>query len=215
MDAVLGNAAVFWAGLRLTLALSLLSGVFALAIGAGVAVLRVSPLPLCRAFGTAYVEVVRNTPSTVIFFFVAFVLPQLGVRLPYFSFAVIALSVYYASFFCEAIRSGINSVAPGQVEAARAIGLSFGDCLRIVVLPQAIRSTVPLLINVFIALVKSTAVASAFGVNELLSSMQNIATEEGHAVFAILAATAVLYLAVTIPAGLIAARLERKLVFAR
>src|ERR1700754_1197361 len=127
MDAVFGHIDVFWAGLRQTLALTFLSGILALALGLVIAVLRISPVPVCRALGTAYVEVIRNTPSTILFFFVAFVLPQLGVRLPYFLFAVIALTVYYASFFCEAIRSGVNSVAPGQVEAARSIGLTFSE----------------------------------------------------------------------------------------
>lgn len=215
METVLGNLDVFLQGVRTTLILALVSGLLALALGILLAALRVSPVPLFRRVGATYVEIFRNTPSTILFFFAAFVLPQLGVRFSYFTFAVIALTFYYAAFFCEAVRSGINSVAIGQAEAARSIGLTFTASLRIVVLPQALRSSIPLLINVFIALVKSTAVASAFGVNELLANMQNLVTAEGQAVFAILLATAAFYLAITIPAGLLAGHLERRLVFER
>jgi glutamate transport system permease protein len=215
MEAIVENIDVFLLGVRTTLALASLSGFLALILGVALACLRVSPVPVFRAAGATYVEVFRNTPSTILFFFAAFVLPQLGVHFSYFTFAVIALTVYYAAFFCEAVRSGINSVALGQAEAARSIGLTFAGSMRVVVLPQALRSTVPLLINVFIALVKSTAVASAFGVNELLAGMQNLVTAEGQAVFAILIATGLFYLAITIPAGLLATHLERKLAFAR
>jgi glutamate transport system permease protein len=215
MEAIVENIDVFLLGVRTTLALAFLSGFLALVLGVVLATLRVSPVPVFRAAGATYVEVFRNTPSTILFFFAAFVLPQLGVHFSYFTFAVIALTFYYAAFFCEAVRSGINSVALGQAEAARAIGLTFGGSMRVVVLPQALRSTIPLLINVFIALVKSTAVASAFGVNELLAGMQNLVTAEGQAVFAILIATGLFYLAITIPAGLLATHLERKLAFAR
>jgi glutamate transport system permease protein len=215
VEAIVENLDVFLLGVRTTLALALLSGFLALVIGVALATLRVSPVPVFRAAGATYVEVFRNTPSTILFFFAAFVLPQLGVHFSYFTFAVIALTAYYAAFFCEAVRSGINSVALGQAEAARSIGLTFGASMRVVVLPQALRSTIPLLINVFIALVKSTAVASAFGVNELLAGMQNLVTAEGQAVFAILIATGLFYLAITIPAGLLATHLERRLAFAR
>jgi glutamate transport system permease protein len=215
VEAVLDNLGVFLVGIRTTIALALVSGSIALVLGVLLATLRVSSAPTFRLFGAAYVEVFRNIPSTILFFFAAFVLPQLGIHFSYFTFAAIALTAYYAAFFCEAVRSGINSVALGQAEAARSIGLTFGASLRAVVLPQAVRSTIPLLINVFIALVKSTAVASAFGVNELLANMQNLVTQEGQAVFAILIATALFYLAITIPAGLLATHLERKLAFAR
>lgn len=144
-----------------------------------------------------------------------FVLPQLGVRFSYFTFAIIALSVYYTAFFAEALRSGFNSVAVGQSEAARAIGLTFLGTLRLIVLPQALRTVIPPLINVVIALIKSTAIASAFGVPELLTQMEHLANAESNAVLTILAATACLYLVVTIPAGLLAARIEKKVSFSR
>lgn len=215
MNAIIVHSGAFLTGLQTTISLTLISGTLALVFGICLAAMRVSPVSLLRSLSTTYVELFRNVPSTILFFFAAFGLPQLGVKLPYFSFAVIALTVYYTTFFCEAVRSGINSVPPGQIEAARAIGLTFPGSLRLIILPQALRSTIPPLINVFIALVKSTAIASAFGVGELIAVMKDVVAEEGQAVIWILIATALCYLLITIPAGLIADRLERQMAFVR
>ncbi len=199
----------------MTLALAVLSIGLALPGGLLLAIMRSSPVLGFRALSTLYVAVTRNVPLAVVFFFSAFVLPQLGVRVSYFSFAVIALVAYYSSFFCEAIRSGINSVAFGQAEAARSIGLSYSDCLRFVVLPQALRNSIPPVVNVMIALVKNTAVASAFGVAESLSAMQRLANDEAAAVLVILMATAVIYLSITVPLGFVATRIERRSAYSR
>ncbi len=214
MDAVFGNLDVFAEGFLRTLALTVFSGVLALLLGTLLAALRVSPsLPL-RAAGTVYVEVVRNTPLTIVFFFAVFVLPQLDVRLSFFAFAVLALTVYHAAFFCEAVRSGVNAVGVGQAEAARSLGLTFGQTLRFVVLPQAFRSVVPPLINVLIALTKNTSIASAFAVAELTAIGGRLANETGRAV-PVLLGTAVCYLVLTVPAGLVAGAVEQRVAVAR
>jgi len=210
MSAVVDNLDIFWVGIKATLLLALLSGIGAMFFGAILAVMRVSPARGFRLFSTAYVEIVRNTPITIVFFFVAFVLPELGISLPYFTFGVIALIIYYTAFFCEALRSGFNSVPIGQSEAARSIGLTFMGSLQHVILPQALRHVVPPLINVVIALIKSTAVASAFGVPELLTKMEHIVSVESNAVISVLVATAVFYLIITVPAGLVANEIERR-----
>ncbi|TRX74840.1 amino acid ABC transporter permease [Pseudomonas mangiferae] len=213
MSAVLDNLPIYVTGLAWTLLLTLIAGSVSLLAGTLLAAARISPVPLLRAGGALYVHVLRNTPITIVFFFAAFVLPQLGISLSYFTFAVIALSLYYTAFFCEAVRAGINAVSPGQAEAARAIGLGFGQTLCHVILPQALRSVVPPLINVLIALIKSTAVASAFGVAELLSNAEALANAESNAVLWVLGATCLFYLLLTVPAGLLASYLEAKLVF--
>ena len=215
MDAVLDNLDAYRAGFVTTQELSALSAVLALALGTLLAAMRVSPVPTLRAAGATYVELVRNTPLTVVFFFVVFVLPQLDILLPYFAFAVIALTVYHAAFFCEAVRSGINAVGVGQAEAARSIGLTFGQSLRLVVLPQAFRTVIPPLINVVIALIKNSSIAAAFGVVELTATGTRLANANGDAVIAILTGVAVCYLALTLPSGWLAGRLERRLVVAR
>ncbi|OLM13516.1 glutamate permease [Pseudonocardia sp. Ae717_Ps2] len=215
MTAVLDNLPLLLSGFGTSLALILVSSVIALALGVVLAGMRVSPVPLLQRVATGYVECLRTVPTAVVFFFALFALPQMGVRIGFFPAAVVALAVYYAAFFCEAVRSGINAVPPGQAEAARSIGLEFGGSLRFVVLPQALRSVIPPLLNVFVALTKSSAIASAFGVAELLASTTALATVESDAVIPILLACSVFYLIITIPAGLAAERLEKKVAVAR
>ena len=215
MDAILDNLDAYREGFVTTLELSALSSVLALVLGTLLAAMRVSPVPTLRAAGATYVELVRNTPLTVVFFFVVFVLPQLDILLPYFTFAVIALTVYHAAFFCEAVRSGINAVGVGQAEAARSIGLTFGQSLRLVVLPQAFRTVIPPLINVVIALTKNTSIAAAFGVVELTAVTTRLANANSNAVLAIFMGGAACYLALTLPSGWLAGRLERRMAVAR
>lgn len=214
MDAVIGNLDLYWRGFLTTLELAALSSALALVLGTVLAAMRVSPVPPLRAAGTAYVEIVRNTPLTVVFFFVVFVLPQVDVRLSFFVFAVIAVTVYHAAFFCEAVRSGINSVSSGQAEAARSIGLTFGQSLRLVILPQAFRTVVPPLINVVIALIKNTSIAAAFGTAELTAVGSQLANANADAVIPVLLGTVVCYLVLTLPAGWLAGVVERRVAFA-
>jgi glutamate transport system permease protein len=192
-----------------------LASALALVLGTLLAAMRVSPVPTLRGAGTAYVETVRNTPLTVVFFFVVFVLPQLDIGLSFFVFAVIAVTVYHAAFFCEAVRSGINAVAVGQAEAARSIGLTFVQSLRLVILPQAFRTVVPPLINVFIALTKNTSIAAGFGTVDLTATGIRLANANGDAVIPLLTGVAVCYLAITLPSGWLAGRLERRVAVAR
>jgi glutamate transport system permease protein len=159
-------------GFTLTLVLLLCSAVIALVLGTLLAGMRVSPVVPLRAFGTTYVNLFRNTPLVVMFILVVEGLPVLDVR-PTFPgldvfevLAILALSVYTASFVCEALRSGVNTVDPGQAEAARAVGMTFGQTLSLIVMPQAFRAVIPPLASVFIALAKNTSVAAVFGVTE-------------------------------------------------
>jgi glutamate transport system permease protein len=215
MDAIVDNLDAYRQGFVTTLTLTVIASALALVLGTLLAAMRVSPIPTLRSAGTTYVAIVRNTPLTVVFFFVVFVLPQLDIGLSFFVFAVIAVTVYHAAFFCEAVRSGINSVAAGQAEAARSIGLTFIQSLRLVILPQAFRTVVPPLINVVIALTKNTSIAAAFGVIELTAIGTRLANANADAVIPLLAGVAVCYLAITLPSGWLAGRLERRLAVAR
>ncbi len=215
MDAVLDNLPLYWQGFRTTLTLALVSGLAALVLGTILGAFRVSPVPPLRLFGATYVELVRNTPLTIVFFFFVFVAPQIGIRVPFFYSAVLALSVYTAAFVCEAVRSGVNSVSVGQAEAARSVGLTFTQTLREVVMPQAFRTIVPPLINIFIALTKNSSVAGGFFVLELFGVGRRLANAYGGDVVAVLIGVAVFYLVITIPAGLLANQVERKVAFAR
>ncbi|MGN7186784.1 amino acid ABC transporter permease [Microbacterium enclense] len=144
-------------------------GLIALVLGFIVAAMRVSPVPIARAVGAVYVNWIRNTPLTLVLFFFAFCVPLL-VDVPRGSFlqlAVVGLGIYTATYVAETIRSGINTVPVGQAEAARALGLGFGQVMTLIVLPQATRSVIPPMMSVFIALLKNTTVAAGFSVVNL------------------------------------------------
>ncbi len=215
MDVILDNLSLYRQGFVTTLALTVLASVLALALGTLLATMRVSPVPSLRGAGTTYVQIVRNTPLTVVFFFAVFVLPELDIGLSFFVFAVLALTVYHAAFFCEAVRSGINAVSVGQAEAARSIGLTFTQSLRLVILPQAFRTVIPPLINVVIALTKNSSIAGAFGVFELTAAGVRLANANPGAVIQVLLGVAACYLAITLPAGWLAGVVERRVAIAR
>lgn len=215
MDVVLSNMDLLLQGFAVTLQLVSLSTIFAFAGGCVLAMMRISPVPLLQKLATGYTEAFRNVPTAVILFFTLFALPQVGLRLSFFGAAVVGLSIYYAAFFAESVRSGINSIPAGQFEASRAVGMPFGMTVRLVVLPQSLRAVVPPLINNFIALTKSSAIASAFGVGELLTSADHLIPANPDAVMVILAAVALFYLAITVPAGLVSHYLERKVAMAK
>ena len=215
MEAVLDSADLYWNGFSTTLRLTLISAVAALLLGTLLGAFRVSPVPSLRAFGTSYVELLRNTPLTLVFFFFVFAAPQLGIKLPFDVSALVALSLYTAAFVCEAVRSGVNSVGVGQAEAARAIGLTFMQTMTQVVLPQALRTVVPPLINIFIALTKNSSIAAGFFVTELTAIGIRLANRNPADVIEVLIGVAICYLAITVPAGILAGRLERRVAFAR
>ncbi|MGP9537849.1 amino acid ABC transporter permease [Brachybacterium sp. AOP43-C2-M15] len=215
METFLIEREMLWGAFTTTLTLAALSGLISLVIGTLVAGMRVSPYRPLRLLATAYTEFLRNTPLTIVFFFYVFVTPSIGFTFSYKVAAVIALSCYTSAFVAEAVRSGINSVAVGQAEAARSLGMSFGQNLSIVVLPQAFRTAIPPLISVFIALVKNTSVAGAFSVFELFAMSKRLTNVYSADVIAILLGVALCYLIICIPLGQLAGHLERKVAFAR
>lgn len=214
MDTVIEFLPQLLAAFGMTLRLLLVSAAGALVIGTVVAAMRISPVAAFRVFATVYTELVRNIPLTLVLFFCAFVLPYLGAETDYIALATIGLTVYTSPFIAEAVRSGVNGVAVGQAEAARAIGLSFGQTLGSVVLPQAIRMVIPPLINVIIALTKNTSIAAGFAVLELVAQSRRIIQLQGDAI-AVFLAVAVLYLLITIPLGRFADALERRVAVLR
>ncbi|MEU3688307.1 amino acid ABC transporter permease [Streptomyces narbonensis] len=208
----------FWVTVQLTV----YSAIGSLIWGTLLAAMRVSPVPLMRGFGTCYVNIVRNIPLTVIIVFTSLGLFQtLGVSLGAdrfttinFRLAVLGLTAYTSAFVCEAVRSGINTVPLGQVEAARAIGLSFPQVLRIIVLPQAFRSVVGPLASVLIALTKNTTVAAAIGVAEAALLMREMIENEAQLIL-ISAIFALGFLCLTLPTGLLLGWVAKKVAVKR
>lgn len=217
METFVDNFGLIWGGFLATLSLTAVSGVFAFLWGTVLAAFRVSPVGPLRTFGTAYVEIVRNTPLTLMFFFWVFVMPNFGVvfaRLGFW-YAVVALSIYTSSFVCESLRSGINSVGVGQAEAARSVGFTFAQTLGNIVLPQAWRTAIPPLISVLIALTKNTSVAAGFAYTELVAISQRLGTANPADGLFIFFGIGALYLAITVPLGILAGQVEKRVAFAR
>jgi amine acid ABC transporter, permease protein, 3-TM region, His/Glu/Gln/Arg/opine family len=208
----------FW----MTVKLAVLSAVGSLIWGTMLAAMRVGPVPLMRGFGTAYVNIVRNIPLTVIILFTSLGLNQtlqvsLGsdqVETVNFRLAVLGLIAYTSAFVCEALRSGINTVPVGQAEAARAIGLNFTQVLTLIVLPQAFRSVVGPLTNVLIALTKNTTVAAAIGVAEAATLMKSMIENEAQLI-AISAVFAFGFMCLTLPTGLLLGWVGKKVAVKR
>lgn len=215
MGFLIDNFALFADAFGSTLLLSVLAGLLALVLGTILAGMRVSPITPLRGLATFYVEVLRNTPLTVVFFFIIFGLPEIDTVVPFFTGAVLAVGLYTAAFVCEAIRSGINSISPGQAEAARAVGLTFGQTLREVVLPQAFRTVVPPLGNVWIAMVKNTSIAYGFGVSELAALLPRLANAAADELVATLIGVVVAYLLITLPSAYAVSRLEKRVAILR
>ncbi|HEY8472633.1 MAG TPA: amino acid ABC transporter permease [Natronosporangium sp.] len=235
MSVIIDNLDLFVSGFLLTLQLCILSTVGSLLLGTVLAVMRISPLPPLRWVGTSYVNLFRNTPLTVVFFMVVFAFPTIGIRadflripgldlvftrlgidLPYFRMAILALSLYTGAFVCEALRSGVNAVPPGQAEAARAIGLTFGQNLRYVVLPQAWKAAVVPLGSVIIAMIKNSALAGFFGLSgDLSATFQRLVSAGGQAAVPVFLAVAAGFLVLTVPLGLLLDQVEKRRAAAR
>jgi glutamate transport system permease protein len=214
--------AAFW----ITIKLTAYSGVAALIIGTVLAAMRLSPVPVMRWVGATYVNIVRNTPLTLILLFCSFGVAQtLGITLAdkhsptsiadsNFRLAVVGLALYTAAFVCESVRSGVNTVPLGQAEAARSLGLTFSQNLRIILLPQAFRSVIAPLGSVLIALTKNTTIASAIGVAEAALLMKEM-IENTAALMAVGAIFAGGFVVLTLPMGLLFTYLGRRLAVRR
>jgi glutamate transport system permease protein len=211
----------FW----MTIKLTVVSALGALLVGTVIAVMRVSPVGVLRAFGTAYVTLVRNTPLTLIVFFCAFgfyitLQYRVGaqdspIAVQNFRWGVLGLVVYHAAFVAEALRSGINTVPKGQAEAARAIGLDFGNTLTQVVLPQAFRGAIAPLGNVLIALTKNTTVLATIGVAEASYLMKGMIEFRPDLIYAIFVIMATGFVILTLPIGVLFTSLSRRLAVRR
>lgn len=226
MDTFIDNLDVIGSGFATTLWLLVFSMIISTVLGTVLASFRVSPITSLRAIGTSYVNTFRNTPLVLVLALAISVIPTLGFSnlgfsvgfrefSTFFVVAVLGLSIYTSAFVCEAVRSGINSVAPGQAEAARSVGMSFTQVLRLVVLPQAFRSVIPPLASVHIALAKNTSVVAIFGVPELAYYMRKLSNQYASDLPFIFLGIAMCYVLIVAVIAGAAALLEKKLAVAR
>jgi glutamate transport system permease protein len=215
VEVVLDNLDRFADGVATTVSLTVLSWLGAFVLGIVAASFRVGPVRPLRAFGTVYVEVIRNCPLTVLFAVFFFGFPSIGILFDSkFTSSVIVLSVYTGAFVAETVRAGVNTVGTGQVEAARSLGLGLTQVLGLVVLPQALRSVVGPLGSLFSALIRNTSIAYTIGLVELTGTAAQLSVESAQFVPVYLAA-ALAYLTLTLPTGFVVGILERRLAIRR
>jgi glutamate transport system permease protein len=212
MEAVFSNFDLLLKAFWLTLQLLVLSGIASMLFGTLLGAMRVGPVAVLRTAASVYVTIVRNTPLLIVFVFVFIAAPKLGwfIGTPFLIKGVVALTVYTSAFVCEAVRSGVNSVPVGQAEAARSIGMTFGQSMQQVILPQAFRAVVPPLASVLIALAKNTSVAAAFGLMEATARMRSFTNDNADQRMEIFIAFAIGYIIIVEVMSAGAITLERR-----
>jgi glutamate transport system permease protein len=214
MQSLLDNIDPLLSALGTTVLILVTSGAGALVLGTLVTVARVSPIPVLRAVAFGYVQVLINVPLLALLLLAVFALPDAGLILPLTTTVVVVLVVYEAAYVAEAVRSGVNTVDRGQVEAARALGLTLSQTLRLVVVPQAMRAVVQPLGNVLIALLMNTALAATVGVVELTAATNKVNLVEAQPI-PIFAGAGLVYMALALAIGLGAGRIEKKVAIRR
>ncbi len=210
MDAFRENWDLILDGFWNTVQLLVVSGLIALIVGTIVAVARVSPVPILRGVGTAYVTLFRNTPLLVLILLTYYGLPEIGIDFGFFVMITMAMGLYTASFVTEAIRAGVNGIGLGQAEAARSIGMPFGMTMTQVILPQAFRFVVPPLASVFIALTKNTSLAAVFGIAEATYRMKGLTRDYATEQIQIFIGIALGYIIIVEVISFAASRFERR-----
>jgi glutamate transport system permease protein len=210
VNVLLDNLGLFGQAFLGTIKLFVVAAIGSLIGGTILAGMRVSPVPILRTFGAAYVNTVRNTPLTLVLLLFAFAYPRLEIAdLSFFTRACLALIVYTSAFVCEVVRSGINTVPVGQAEASRALGFTFNQTLSSIVLPQAVRAVVPPLTNIEIALLKNTTIAAGFSVIEA-GGIYSTLSDRGYSVLVGLLWVALGFLILVIPLTLLQRRLDQR-----
>lgn len=176
---LLNYQSVLWEGLLNTVQLSLAIMVSGFLLGTLLALLRLSPRPAVRAMGLVYVNLLRNLPALIVLFWFFYALPLYsGMQISRFLTAWLAFSLYTAAYFCEILRGSLQKLPPGQWEAASMLGFSRRRAFVVLMLPQALRHSLPALVNEVIEIVKISAVAATIAFPELLSQARMISDSE-------------------------------------
>jgi polar amino acid transport system permease protein len=192
-----------------TVQLTFVALVLSTVIGFLLALMRLSPYALVRAPATTFITIIRGIPIIVQLFYIYFVFPEIGITVNAFQAGAIGLGIAYSAYQAENFRAGIEAIDQGQIEAAHSLGMRYFLVLRRVIMPQAIRITLPPYGNTMIMMLKDSSIASTITVAELTRQGQLIAssTFKNMTVFTLVA---LLYLAMSLPLTYLAYRLEKK-----
>ena len=209
MELIWSNLGAFFVGAGVTLRISLTSVCFGLIIGLVFGLMRISKNRIIRFLAGIYVEVIRGTPLLVQLLYIYYALPQVGIFVPKYVAATIAISINSGAYVAEIVRAGIQSIDKGQMEAARSLGMSYPAAMRYIILPQAFRRIIPPLVNEFITLIKDSSLISVLGIAELTRVAEQIMSRTFN-VFVPFTATAVIYFIMTFTLSQLMAYLERR-----
>lgn len=209
----------FFEGCKNTLILALFSVLIGTLGGTLLSLCRMSKFKPLKYIAVAIVEFVRGTPLMVQLMFIFYGLPMIGVTFPDISFipnfsrfmaGVVAMSLNSSAYVSEIIRSGIQAVDPGQMEAARSIGFTYGESMRKVILPQAVKNILPALGNEFVTVIKESSIVSVIGIADLMFRTNDVIAVTYRSLQALLIA-ALLYFVMTFITGRLVSLAERKM----
>ena len=203
---------IIFNGLRITLQFAAVAVLMGVLLGTIVAILKMSRSKIVRFLITVYIEVIRGTPILLQLFIFVFALPQVlpALNLTTPQWTAVALSINSSAYVSEIIRSGIQSVDKGQTEAARSLGLSSGQAMLRIILPQAVRNILPTLGNEFIMMIKETSLASTFFIGDLMTKYKTIQGAT-YIAFETLLIIGLIYLCITYPLSKLVGWLEKKM----
>ncbi|MBO1579866.1 MULTISPECIES: amino acid ABC transporter permease [Bacillus] len=197
-------------GLLVTLEIAVIAILLSFIIGSVVGTLRYTKIPVVSQLLAFIVEIIRNLPLLLIIFFTYFALPEAGLKLEITTAAIVALTIFEAAMISEIVRSGLLSIEKGQIEAARASGLSYVQTLWHIVLPQALRRMVPPLVSQFISLLKDTSLAVVISLPELMHNAQIINGQNVNYMIPTLLLVACMYFVVNYSLSLVSRKLESR-----
>lgn len=195
-------------GFSVTLQVAFISIFFSFLIGIIIGVIRYTKIPIISQIFAVIVETIRNLPLLLIIFFTYFALPEIGIKLEKYYAAIVALVTFESMMLSEIVRSGLNSIEKGQIEAARSSGLTYTQTLWYIILPQALRRMVPPIVSQFISLVKDTSLAIIISLPELMNHAQIIYGRNVNYVIPILIFISLMYFSVNYTLSIISRRLE-------
>jgi putative glutamine transport system permease protein len=206
----LHNISFLLKGLLVTLEVAAISTVLSFLIGCLLASIRYAKIPIVAQVTGVWVELIRNLPLLLLIFFTRFALPEVGLKMGAFMSTIAAMTVFQSAMISEIVRSGLTSIDKGQIEAARASGLTYLQTLWSIILPQALRRMVPPTISQFIALLKDTSLATIIALPELMHNMFIVKSQNVNYIVPAFLLTGVLYFIVNYALSLAAKRLELK-----
>ena len=204
------NLRYLFGGLGITILVSVISIIGSFIIGSILGVIRYVKIKYVSAIVGFIIDVIRNLPLILILFFTYFGLPNLGVKPDVIPAAILAMTIFESTMLAEIVRSGIQAVDPGQMEGARANGLTYWQALWYIVLPQALVKMIPALVSQFISLVKDTSLATIILLPEMLFRSQIIYGQNTNSIIPMFVAIAVMYFIVCYLLSVLARYLEKR-----